>query len=96
MTLNTRQINFLQSLETAVGRPETITRKELLVVVSQWSATPNLKGGQGLRLRWPAWLTNSGCFTTERGAYRLPWSEMDAHLQPAPSERPLPSITVTT
>lgn len=73
INLNKRQINFLAAFEAVNGQPDTVTRQELLNFKN--SLAPNQTGPLGYVIRWPAWLTNSGTFTTSRAVYTLPWGK---------------------
>ena len=78
INLTKRQINFLGPFEATYGRPATVDRKTLVNFKDSWSV--NQTGSLGFVLRWPAWLTNSGTFTTTRGVYNLPWEAYDEWL----------------
>ena len=73
--INARQANFLRAFERAHGRPETVTRINLLSFMA--SCGKDKKGPFGFALRLPAWLTNSGTFSGGRGVYALPWEAYD-------------------
>ena len=72
------RVNFLSAFERKHGRKPVVTRQELLAFQQSW--TDGEKGGAGLVLRYPSWLTNPkpNPFKGGRGAYRLPWDELDA------------------
>lgn len=72
--------NFLISFEAAFGRGKTVvTRQELLDFQSTWG--PGQKGGTGLVLRFPSWLTNpaNNPYKISRGTFSVPWSILDEY-----------------
>lgn len=75
ININKRQANFLRAFERAHGRPETVTRINLLTFMS--ACGKEKMGPYGHVLRFPAWLTNSGTFSHQRGVYILPWEAYD-------------------
>ncbi len=83
--LNARQANYIAAFEAAYGRPATVTRTALLNIQTLWTGKT---GPFGFTLRWPAWLTNSPTFTTERAVYALPWTEYDAFMLTVPGYVP--------
>ena len=83
INLNKRQINFLAAYEAKHGQPDTVTRVELLAFKD--SLQPNETGPLGFVLRWPAWLTNIGTFTTSRAVYSLPWAKYNEWKEANPS-----------
>jgi hypothetical protein len=89
INLNKRQINFLAAYEAKHGQPATVTRKDLLAFKD--SLQPNETGPLGFVIRWPAWLTNSGTFTTSRAVYSLPWAKYNEWKTANPSAIPTPA-----
>lgn len=83
INLNKRQINFLATFEQKNGQPATVTRIELLDFKN--SLQHNEVGPLGFVVRWPAWLTNSGTFTTARATYSLPWAKYNEWKEANPS-----------
>jgi len=78
INLTARQANFLGAFEASYGRPSTVDRATLLVFKTSWSL--GQQGPLGFTLRYPAWLTNSGTFTSKRANYTLPWDAYDEWL----------------
>jgi hypothetical protein len=79
ISINPRQANFLRAFERAHGRPETVTRANLLAFMA--GCGKDKKGPFGFVLRLPAWMTNSGTFSAGRGVYLLPWEAYDQWLK---------------
>jgi hypothetical protein len=72
------RVNFLMAFEAKYGRKPVVTRQELVAFAESWQADE--KGGAGLVLRYPSWLTNPkpNPFKVGKAAYRLPWGDLDA------------------
>jgi hypothetical protein len=72
------RVNFLLAFESKYGRKPVATRQELVAFAESWQ--PDEKGGAGLVLRYPSWLTNPNPnpYKVGKAAYRLPWDELDA------------------
>lgn len=78
-SLTSVRVNFLRAFEAKHGRQAVVSRQELLAFRDSW--TPGEKGGAGLVLRFPSWLTNPNPnpYKVGRGNFKLPWDDLDAY-----------------